>query len=70
MSIFFQHDTDFGVPECEINPNHYIMYPSVSEGTDPNNKLFSSCSRAQMWGIIQEQSADCFQEGLIMLSNV
>ena len=36
------------------------MYPGSTVGANPNNDLFSSCSRTQMWSVLQGRSAMCF----------
>ena len=36
------------------------MYPGSTRGAHPNNDLFSSCSRTQMWSVLQARSAMCF----------
>ena len=36
------------------------MYPGSTRGANPNNDLFSSCSRTQMWSVLQARSAMCF----------
>ena len=36
------------------------MYPGSTRGANPNNDLFSSCSRTQMWSALQARSAMCF----------
>ena len=36
------------------------MYPGSARGANPNNDLFSSCSRTQMWSVLQARSAMCF----------
>ena len=36
------------------------MYPGSTRGANPNNVIFSSCSRTQMWSVLQARSAMCF----------
>ncbi|XP_067126476.1 disintegrin and metalloproteinase domain-containing protein 10-like [Centruroides vittatus] len=43
---------------------NFIMYPFVSEGYEPNKKLFSTCSTQEMLKIIY-QRRNCFKESVI-----
>lgn len=39
---------------------NYIMYTFSTSGREPNNYLFSECSKAQIWPIIFTKGPRCF----------
>lgn len=52
------HDT---TSDCAPGNNYggnYIMYPSATDGTRPNNVKFSNCSAAEIWETLKD--AGCF----------
>ena len=49
---------------------NFIMYPRATSGTNLNNNLFSSCSRTQMWSVLQARSAVCFTSKIFYYSIV
>ncbi|KAG0424686.1 hypothetical protein HPB47_028095 [Ixodes persulcatus] len=61
------HDTD---PSCAPggDAGNYIMFPSATSGTKPNNHLFSACSRNNISAILvplfkgTSSRENCFQE--------
>lgn len=58
--LFFKHDP--GTKRCSPNENggNYIMYTFSTCGREPNNYLFSECSKSQMWPIIFNKGPQCF----------
>ena len=55
-----EHDPD--TSECAPNANHYIMYPHSSTGSDPNNLVFSPCSKRTIARVLKSKSGKCFDE--------
>lgn len=39
---------------------NFIMYPKATDGNEPNNYLFSSCSKHDMSSIISFRGPQCF----------
>ena len=55
------HDSDTDTV-CAPPSGKYIMYAHATDGSQPNNMLFSPCSTKLMGGIIETKST-CFQPG-------
>ena len=47
---------------------NYIMFPSATDGTKPNNRLFSPCSRSSMASIVRSNSG-CFDSSRSFCGN-
>ncbi|KAI0236748.1 Disintegrin and metalloproteinase domain-containing protein 17 [Lamellibrachia satsuma] len=58
-----EHDpaTDECSPKADSG-GKYVMYTNWVSGYDPNNKLFSSCSRRSMGDVLASKSNICFKE--------
>lgn len=58
ISLALQHDS---TSECTPggSQGNYIMFPSATDGTLPNNRLFSPCSQESIGRTI-EIRGDCF----------
>ncbi|KAI0243260.1 ADAM 17-like protease [Lamellibrachia satsuma] len=60
-----EHDPD--TKECSPNSGSggkYIMYTYSVSGYDPNNKVFSPCSKRAMGAVLASKSSICFKEKL------
>ena len=61
--IFFwssQHDPDSAQCSPGGKAGNFIMYSRASDGHEPNNLLFSPCSKRQIALVISRKGADCF----------
>ena len=62
----FQHDKDGMTAEgidcapSSASGGHYIMYATASDGLEPDNDLFSQCSKDWMGAIIVARGPVCF----------
>ena len=63
------HDT--GADGCSPGGGggNYIMYPQATDGSKVNNRLFSTCSRDQVAGVLAAKSAKCYSEAREVCGN-
>ncbi|EDV22592.1 uncharacterized protein TRIADDRAFT_58971 [Trichoplax adhaerens] len=58
-----EHDPLEGVcSPSEAKGGKYLMFPAALSGLNSNNKLFSSCSKDSIKGVLQAKSQLCFTE--------
>lgn len=69
MTITFAHEVghNFGSPHDPTDScapggsvGNFIMYPSATDGSKPNNDQFSECSRASMSAVLEVRRDTCF----------
>eukprot|EP00118_Oscarella_pearsei_P006568 m.29898 g.29898 ORF g.29898 m.29898 type:complete len:774 (+) comp31251_c0_seq2:75-2396(+) len=55
------HDSSSG--DCAGNSDgKFIMYPSATDGDDPNNRRFSDCSKRSIGAVLASKAPACFSE--------
>ena len=64
-----QHDSSGSECAPGGSQGNYIMYPSATDGSRPNNKLFSVCSRRDMGSTI-ENNGGCFLPRVLRMIDV